>query len=158
MTIGRHHVDAKATFWLGVIIVVATSSVQGVVLYNNASFTLSAFGWAFLIIYLAAATCYIVLPWIAATIEEFAHVGGTRLALFTFCFWITFEEHLHASHTFHPPEGATAIASLFVSTDGAKYLANFLVVCALLGVVEFLHHLHHHGATLVKKNIRVVKK
>ncbi len=149
---------AKTEFWLGAVIVLVTTIMQAVLLYKNASFTLHAFGMAFLVIYLAAVTCYIVLPWLEDIIEEFAHMALTRWVLLGFCFWISSEEMYAQAQSFHAPDGITKAASLITSEDAAKNIAILFAAFVALAVVEVLWHLHLHGARLVKKNLHRVRR
>jgi hypothetical protein len=149
--------NARTQFRFGLLIVILTASVQSVILFNNAVYTLNAFGAAFLVIYLAAASCYIALPWIGEMIDEVAHSGVTRLSLLVFCFWVTLEEHVHASHEFKSPEGITSFWALFFEQETAKGIAVFIVVSALLAIVEVLFHLQHHGAHLTRNAYRKMK-
>lgn len=150
--------EAKTLFRIGAFIASVTALVQAVILLNNASYALSAFGWAFLIIYLSAAAIYISWPWISEHVDQFAHSGATRGTLLAFILWLTTEEHLHAAHEFKAPEGITAAVSLFTGTETAKGIATVFVVVAILVVVEVLHHIHAHGAMLVKTHYRQAHK
>jgi hypothetical protein len=135
---------------IGIFIVAVTATVQGVILFGNSTYALHTFGAPFLIIYLAAASCYIAWPWIGDFVDDFAHSGAIRVGLFAFCLWITFEEHVHAAQHFKAPEGLTGFWSFFFEHDSAKLISLGIIVAALLGVVELMHHLQHHGASLIK--------
>ena len=154
MTLVPKDRSARTRIKIGSAIVIVTTLAQGTILLNNTAFTMQAFGWAFTTIFLAAAACYIAMPWIADHIDDIAHSGVTRAMLFAFCFWVTFEEHVHASHGFKSPEGVTAIASIFVPESDARLIATILAVGALLAIVEALHHLHCHGAWLIKSSLK----
>lgn len=149
---------AKTEFWLGAVIVLVTTLMQAVLLFKNASFTLHAFGMAFLVIYLAAVTCYIILPWLEDYIEEFTHMALTRWSLLGFCFWIGTEEMLEQAQAFHAPDGLTKAASLITTPEAAKDIAILLAAFAALVVIEVLWHLHLHGARLCKKNYSRIRR
>lgn len=153
-----HQWDARVQFWLGAVVVCATAIMQSVILFDNASFTLEAFGGAFLVVYISAAICYIVLPWIEDHIEEFAPVAHTRLALLAFCFWIGAEATFHTSAAYAAPEGVTKLAGIFVGPETAKGIAILITIAFVLLVIEVLSRLHYHGADLMKKNYRAVKR
>jgi hypothetical protein len=153
----KSDLSPHAQLYIGLLIVAATTLGQAVILFNNASFALHNFGWAFLMIYLSAATCYIVLPWVSHHIEDFAHLGLTKATLLGFCFWLTFEEHVHAAQGFKAPEGLAAIASMVLNHDSAKLISLGLVVAALLAVVEVLYHFQSHGVTIVREARKRIK-
>lgn len=144
------HIGIVTSVKLCHVLVAVTIIAQSVILFNNAVYTLESFGWAFLVIYSSAAVCYMVLPWIAAHSDEFDHIHWTRVALLAFCFWVTVEEHVHAARDFHAPDGLKTIASVFVSDKTAELVALVITVTAILGVMEFLSHLQHHGILLIK--------
>lgn len=149
---------AETEFWLGAVIVFVTAVMQAVLLFKNANFTLHTFGTAFLIIYLAAATCYIVLPWLEELIDEFAHMTLTRWVLLGFCFWIGAEEMFDQAKAFHAPDGIVKAASLFTTPEAARDIAILISAFAALAVIEVLWHVHQHGARTVKKNLRRVRR
>lgn len=153
-----HQWDARVQFWLGAVITAVTAIMQGVILFDNANYTLAAFGGAFLVVYVAAAMCYIVLPWIEDHIEEFAPVAHTKWALLAFCFWIGAEATFHASSAYAAPEGITKLAGLLTGPETAKGIAILVTIGFVLLVIEVLSRLHYHGADLMKKNYRYVRR
>jgi MFS-type transporter involved in bile tolerance (Atg22 family) len=148
--------EARRQFWTGVAVVTITAIVQMATLFSNANYTLEAFGKLLLIIYLAAAACYIMLPWVEDYLEEHTHV--IRYVLLAFCAWIGTEEFLHQAHAFQAPDGAMALATLFMERDHARSLV--ITVIAIVGVimVEVLWHIHSKGAKLVRGNLHAVRK
>ncbi len=156
MTTHAEYQKAQAEFWTGIAIVTVTAIMQGVVLFNNASFTLHSFGASFLVIYLTAATCYILLPWAEEFLEE--HTRLARWALLGFCFWIGMEEMLHSAHAFQAPEGTAAVAATFSDIGKAKTIAATVAAFFALVVIETLWHFHHRGAKIVKRTLPVVRR
>jgi hypothetical protein len=151
--------EARIQFWLGVAIVSVTAIMQGVVLFHNAGFTMHSFGTVILTVYLTAASCYILLPWVEPYLADH-HTAATRLVLLAFCVWIGLEELLQQAQasTFQAPEGVMLIANLASSTpSGARAVAAGIITTAVVVVIEVLWHLHGNGATLVTKNWRHVK-
>jgi hypothetical protein len=137
---------------LAMIVIGLTASVQAIVLLSNSSFVLRALGVSTLIIYLAAAICYMLMPWIEAHLDEYtAHLRGTRWALLAFCFWIGSEETAHASHSYDTPEVVSALAGLFVhNSDVAVHIGRIITVVATLLMIELLAHLQIHGVVLFR--------
>lgn len=153
-----HQWDARVQFWLGAVIVAITALMQSVILFDNAKYTMASFGGAFLVVYISAAVCYITLPWIEDHIEEFAPVARTRLALLAFCFWIGAEATFHTSAAYAAPEGVTKLAGFFTGPETAKGIAILVAIAFVVMMIEVLSRLHYHGADLMKKNYRAVRR
>lgn len=143
--------------YVSLIVLTLTAAVQATVLFSNSVFVLQTMGIPTLIVYAAAAICYIVMPWVVAHIDDIKHARLTSVALLGFCFWIGAEEVVHASHQYETPEIAQAVAGTLWSPEHVKQGAQILIVAITLVMVELLSHFQHHGIAMYRQAKRKIR-
>ena len=136
--------------YVALAVIIFTGAVQAIVLISNSLYVLQTLGTMLLIIYGAAAICYLLWDWVMVHIDDIKHARLTKSLLLGFCFWIGAEEALHASHHYQTPEIAQAVASVFWSPEDITKGAQVIVVALTLLMIEILSHFQRNGIVLYR--------
>lgn len=130
----------------GLSLFVPAITAHVLVFVNNFGYVAHYFGTVMLVAYITATAAAIAWPHVISVLGASTHTRATSWALSVFIGWITVEENIHASKTWHAPEGTSQVLAAFGLPEvQAKGIAVAMMVVVSFLVVEMLTHFLHTG-------------